>query len=160
MKTISLLAAIFLTAALSGPAAEAGKIPFNGTVAANESYQDFGDPPVGFFVNATGTATTTLGQFTVLYTAIVLFSNDVPSAPGSSIYTDANGDRFFDSDTGTSGPTTDPNVFSIVETHTITGGTGRYADAKGGFTVTRLVNVATGVTSGSFSGSIIVRGNR
>ena len=39
---------MFLTAALSGPAAEAGRIPFNGTIAANESYQLFGNPPIGF----------------------------------------------------------------------------------------------------------------
>ena len=45
---------------LSGPAAEAGRIPFNGTMEASETYQLFGDPPFMFFVNAGGTATTTL----------------------------------------------------------------------------------------------------
>src|SRR2546430_15518687 len=59
------------TVVLSGPAAEAGRIPFNGTMEASETYQLFGDPPFMFFVNAGGTATTTqLGQFTLVYTAL------------------------------------------------------------------------------------------
>ncbi len=48
---------------------------------------------------------------------------------------------------------------SVVEMHRITGGTGRYAEAKGSFTINRFANVATGVTTGSFHGSIIVREN-
>ena len=157
MKTISLLAAMFLTAALSGPAAEAGKIPFNGTVAANESYQLFGNPPSGFFVNASGTASSTIGNFTELYTAIVDFGTG--GGPDVIRLIASNGDSIFAIAMGQGSDTSDPDVKSIVETETITGGTGRYADAKGGFIVTRLVNVATGVTSGSFHGSIIVRGN-
>ena len=71
MKKIGLIAAMFLTVVLSGPAAEAGRIPFNGTMEASETYQLFGDPPFMFFVNAGGTATTTqLGQFTLVYTAL------------------------------------------------------------------------------------------
>jgi hypothetical protein len=158
MKTISLLAAIFLAAALAGPAAEAGRIPFNGTMEAGESYQDFGDPPVGFFVNATGTATTTLGQFTLVYTAIADLATG--GGLGRARFIAPNGDSIFASDTATSGPTTDPNVFSIVETYTITGGTGRYVNAKGNFTLNRLVTFTgpvTGTTTGFFNGTIILK---
>jgi hypothetical protein len=42
----------------------------------------------------------------------------------------------------------------VVEWHTITGGTGRFADASGSFNVKRLVNIATGETAGVFSGTI------
>jgi len=157
MKTISLIAAMLLTAAVSGPAAEARRIPFNGTIEASESYQLFGDPPLGFFVNAGGTATTSqLGQFTVFYTAMVDFATG--DAPGVTRFIDANGDSIFTCFWGHGSDTQDPDVKSVVETETITGGTGRYADAKGSFTVNRLVNIATGATSGSFNGSIIVRG--
>ena len=151
---------MFLTAALASPAAEAGRLPFNGTMEASESYQDFGNPPVGFFVNAAGTASTTLGQFTLVYTAIADLATG--GGIGSARFIAPNGDSIFASDTATSGPTSDPNVFSIVETYTITGGTGRYAHAKGSFTLNRLVTFTgptTGTTSGSFHGSIIVRGN-
>ena len=162
MKTLSLLAAMFLTAALAGPAAEAGRIPFNGTMEASESYTDFGQPPILFFVNAGGTANTAnLGQFTLAYTFMVDYMID-PS-PGRALFKAANGDNLFTVSTGVGSSTPDPNVSSIVEMHTITGGTGQFADAKGDFTVHRLVTFgpggATGTTSGSFNGSIIVRGH-
>ena len=160
MKKIGLIAAMFLTVVLSGPAAEAGRIPFNGTMEASETYQLFGDPPFMFFVNAGGTATTTqLGQFTLVYTALADLNSPTGDGFGRAWFITANGDSIFTCVTAVSGPTPDPDVFFIVETHTITGGRGRYADAKGSFTLDRLVNVVTGATSGSFDGSIIARGN-
>ncbi|MEO8129191.1 MAG: hypothetical protein ABI822_18950 [Bryobacteraceae bacterium] len=47
-----------------------------------------------------------------------------------------------------------PGVQRIVEMHTITGGTGRFTGAQGSYIVLRLVESATGVTSGSFEGTI------
>jgi hypothetical protein len=49
MKTINLIAAMFFSVALSGPAADAGRIPLNGTMEASESYQSLPDPSLGFF---------------------------------------------------------------------------------------------------------------
>ena len=46
----------------------------------------------------------------------------------------------------------------IVETWTIIGGTGRYAGARGSFTTDRCLNLDTGETSGTISGTIVVRG--
>jgi hypothetical protein len=158
MKTMSLLAVMFLTAALSGPAAEAGKIPFNGTIEANESHPLFGAPPFMFYVNGGGTLSTTqLGQFTVAYVGMVTFASRAGN--GGYRIIAANGDTIFTYSWGQATVTADPDVVSIVETNTITGGTGLYEDAKGSFTVNRLANRTTGATSGSFDGSIIVRGN-
>jgi hypothetical protein len=61
---------------------------------------------------------------------------------------------------GQTGPTpgalqdSENQAASITEINTITGGTGRFAGAQGSFTVERLVNLATGFTSGSFHGTI------
>ena len=45
----------------------------------------------------------------------------------------------------------------ITESYTITGGTGRFARATGAFTVERLAELATGVTSGKFKGNIAIQ---
>jgi len=44
----------------------------------------------------------------------------------------------------------------IVESHNITGGTGQFAGAAGAFTVERVVDLATGITSGRFRGNITI----
>ncbi len=111
-----------------------------------------------FYVNGGGTATTTqLGQFTLVYAAMVDFASRFGN--GGTRFIAADGDTIFTCVSGQASDTADPDVVSIVETNTIIGGTGRYADAKGSFTVNRLANRITGATSGSFDGSIIVRGN-
>jgi hypothetical protein len=68
----------------------------------------------------------------------------------------ANGDSISATVAGSLDPTTTPDVFSVTEIDTITGGTGRFAGAKGSFTVERLVNPVTGFTSGSFNGGISI----
>jgi hypothetical protein len=42
----------------------------------------------------------------------------------------------------------------VVETATITGGTGRFAGATGNYNIRCVVNPALGVASGSFEGMI------
>ena len=146
---------MFLTAALSGPAAEAARIPFNGTIEANEIHNLFGTPPFMFYVNGGGTATATnLGQFTLVYAGMVDFATR--RGNGATRFIAANGDTIFTFVSGQATVTGDPDVVSIVETNTITGGTGRFAGATGSFTVERLLNRVTGVTSGSFDGTIVI----
>jgi len=74
---------------------------------------------------------------------------------GSYEFTAANGDTLIADVTGQFGPTAEnPRVLLSVETATITGGTGRFADATGTFTIERLFNQVTGLTTGSFEGTI------
>ena len=71
----------------------------------------------------------------------------------TSTFTAANGDTLsatVDGQATRTGPTT----LSIVENYTITGGTGRFADATGNFALHSNVDQVTGVSSGTLSGAI------
>jgi hypothetical protein len=145
------MTAMFLTAALAGPAAAEKEVPFKGSVEAVESY-DIQFPTM--FVDTTGTGVAThLGLFTVTWEFTVNLLNG--AGIGSAHFIAANGDSVFTESLGQGDPTPeDPDITRVVETHTITGGTGRFAGATGDFTLERLVNMA-GITAGSFSGTIV-----
>jgi hypothetical protein len=46
-------------------------------------------------------------------------------------------------------------VLHLVETATMTGGTGRFANASGGFTCERTFDMAARTTTGSFEGTLM-----
>jgi hypothetical protein len=108
-----------------------------------------------FTLDATGSGNATqLGVFTMSFHGQVYIptqagtvSATLVAADGSSLYTDGVGQ-------GTT--TENPDFVSIVEIHTITGGTGRFAGASGSFTVERLIQRSTGVSSGTISGIIVL----
>jgi hypothetical protein len=101
----------------------------------------------------TGNATH-LGRFTV---EIQFVLNTLPTnrtLAGTYEFTAANGDTLTADFAGKS-PLTDPGVpQTSVETATITGGTGRFASASGNFTAERVVDLATGLTTGFFEGTV------
>jgi len=161
MKTISLIAATFLTAALMSSAVEAGRIPISGNIAGSESYAPFPDPAEGFYVNGSVTSSDTqLGPFTEFYTAPVAFAFPGEDTGASRLIVGdaANGDSILTCLIGNNPDLCANGDLHIVELATIMGGTGRYAHARGAFTVDRCVNFATGDTSGTISGTIVVRG--
>ena len=154
MKTVLSipLTAVLLTAALAGPAAAAKGVPFHGTIQGIEiGVFQF---PKGF-VDASGSGTAThLGPFTMTYELEVdLLTHQTF---GSSAFTAANGDNLFTDIIGLGTPTQNPDVVSVVEEHTITGGTGRFAGATGSFIRQYLLNLVTGITFGSFEGTIVI----
>ena len=148
------MAAILLTAALAGPAVAADKlVPFSGSLHAKESVVFQGAPPVTFLADGSGGGIAThLGRFTLTWKFTVIIADGTGSGPVHFIA--ANGDEIFTTAVGTSEPTSTPGVFHITEVQTITGGTGRFANAKGNFIVERLTDLNTGLTSGSFHGTI------
>ena len=156
MKTITKtilylqMTALLLTTALAGPAAAEKQVPFRGSIQAVETF-DVQFPTLFAHGSGTGRATH-LGRFAVTYE----FEINIPAATGTgpAHFVAANGDSLFTEVTGQANPTGDPDFSFIVETHTITGGTGRFAGATGSFTVERLISLATGITSGSFDGTI------
>jgi len=166
IKRISLMTAIFLTVALVSSAVEAGVIRINGTFAGSEIGTPFPDPAEGSYANGSVTSSDTqLGPFTLFYSLVVDFAflGTPPGAPGASqmvVGDAANGDSILTCFFGNPGnpPLCDNGDLHVGSTHTIVGGTGRYAGARGRYTLDQCVNLETGETSGTISGTIVVRG--
>jgi hypothetical protein len=146
---VGLVAALSVLLASVAVSAVAAETPFKGTVDAVETSQ------VVFptaFLDREGTGTATyLGR----YTEHVILQINIPTmaSTGTAAFTAANGDTLSASVVGLatrSGPT----VLSIVEVYTITGGTGRFADATATFALRSTLDQTTGVSSGKFSGAI------
>ncbi len=66
--------------------------------------------------------------------------------------TAANGDEVFISGNDVFCPTSNPHVFHLTASNTITGGTGRFAHASG-LATSKVTVVETSMTSGTFSGT-------
>jgi hypothetical protein len=135
---------------LAGPNAAGKEVPFKGSIHSVETYvTQF----PALFVDSSGSGEAThLGRFTV--TSEFEVNLLTLAGSGSAHFIAANGDSLFTDVTGQATPTDDPDVLSIVEEFTITGGTGRFAGATGNFTVERVLDA--GVTSGSFEGAIVL----
>ena len=158
MKTITRsniylpMAALFLTAVLAIPAAAQNQVPFKGAMQGND-VDTPGPSPGTVVVTTSGTGVAThLGQFS--FTQQITGNLATFTDTGSVHWVAANGDSIDTTLTGSIELTATPGVFSITEVHTITGGTGRFAGAKGSFTVERLASAVTFLTSGSFHGTI------
>jgi len=93
-----------------------------------------------------------LGRFTMVDDGIGFLSTGV--GIGRITYTAANGDMF----TGTASghAVIAGGVAVITDTTTITGGTGRFAGATGTLAAVRRLDIATGFSSGSIEGTIII----
>ena len=160
MKTITKtvlylqMTALLLTAALAGPAAAGKEVPFRGSFRGVD-IADVQYPTLFVDGSASGNATH-LGRFTMTYELEVDLLTLPIESFGSSVFTAANGDSLFTDIIGLGTPTEDPDVLFIVETFTITGGTGRFAGATGSFTSERLLDTVTNISSGSFDGTIVI----
>jgi hypothetical protein len=133
----------------------AHEVPFKGRLEGDVTVTPppppLGPPFVSVYVEAAGNATH-LGQFTLEIPHLV--NRQDKTAFGKYEFTAANGDTLTADFHGKARPTATPGVLSIVETATITGGTGRFAGATGGFTCQRLFDTVAGTTTGSFEGTI------
>jgi hypothetical protein len=149
--TAVLLAISLASIAFAAPAAAQHAVPFKGTLQAQETVIDPGPPTV---LHAIGSGNASLlGRYAISYDPIV---SPTFSATTSATFVAANGDTLTTVGTGQAIAAGEPGGFDIVEEHTITGGTGRFAGATGSFTLLRHLNVITLVTSGTFNGSIVL----
>ena len=145
----AVVAAAAVSLASMAVSAVAAETPFKGTVDADEVVVP--SPPTASLTrDGTGTATY-LGKYTEHITMQIFLPT--LSSTGTATFTAANGDTLIATVIGQA-TRTGPTTLSIVEVYTITGGTGRFADATGTFTLNSTVNQATGVSSGTFSGAI------
>jgi hypothetical protein len=131
-------------------AASGANLPFHGSLDGAETAVPH--PPTIDVQSTGGGEATHLGRFTATFHALVTLP--AGTAVGEFTFVAANGARLFATFTGQSAPTSVADVVSIQEIATITGGTGRFEDATGSFTIDRLLNQVTHISSGSFSGTI------
>jgi hypothetical protein len=143
-----LLLLVFVSAAL---AAAEKQFTLKGTYEASETQQ--GAPPTIYIdVRSTGNATH-LGRFTGQFDMVLQVPSLVGSGSGRLVA--ADGSTLF-LEGGGQGTLLEPTVVSIVETFTITGGTGRFAGATGTVTIQRVLDRTTRLSSGTISGTIVV----
>ena len=142
MRYVVLGFCVFATA-YSGAAPS--ELPFKGNLQATEAVDGAAHHLVG-----TGNGTH-LGRFTFI--ADITVDDVTSTGVGTVVWTAANGDQIFTSLSGEVVLVDLPNI-TIMETQIITGGTGRFIDASGTIIVDRSLNVMTGITTGSFTGTI------
>jgi hypothetical protein len=141
---------------IASTAAAKEQVPFKGTLQAFESGVFNPGPPPTLSLTGAGSGNAThLGRFTYSYTVVININPD--NSGTGTLYYDfvaANGDHLYSVGDGVGVAVEGmPGTIHIVEAHTITGGTGRFAEATGQFTVDRL---ASGVVSGTFDGYIVL----
>lgn len=141
-----------LSADASGPAATKAK-NVQGTLDARESDQ-FQPATNTLDVHLVGTGTAShLGRYTVVYdqTTVNLATR---ASVGRMTVTAANGDVLTATFQGRAQQ--QGALAHIEEVATITGGTGRFAGATGTLIVVRLLDQATGISSGTLDATIVL----
>ena len=138
-------AAATQTAAMNATAS----LPFEGNISGTT--RGTFTPPATLEISLSGTGTAThLGRFTSEARDVGTFPN--PVATGTWVFTAANGDRLF-ATTESTGTPVGPGIDDVRTVATITGGTGRFADAAGTFTALLRASHDASSGEGEFSGS-------
>jgi hypothetical protein len=134
-----------VSSAGSTEATGGSELPFSGTLQATETV-------AGVLHQLSGTGEAThLGRFTLL-SEFTVIPPPVSTASGTATWIAASGDELFTTVAGQA-VITFPTA-ALVETHTVTGGTGRFAEASGTLVVERSLNIQTLASSGSITGTI------
>lgn len=147
-SAISLGLALLSLIVFCGPVAAGQEVPFKGSLNGVVTITP-APPNLNVLIEASGNATH-LGNFTLVVPHEVNPATQTGS--GSYEFTAANGDMLFADFHGNA--TAIPGGLHLVETASITGGTGRFAGASGSFTCERTFDFATRTTTGVFEGII------
>jgi len=150
--TALLLLIVLASTVFAAPNASGQQLLLKGSLQTSETQEAFFPD---LFVNATGSGNATqLGLFTISSNAKVYIPR--LSSTTFAILTAADGSTLLGEGNGQGTVTIPPFIVSIVETYTITGGTGRFVGASGSFTVERTLDRSTGVSSGTIAGTILL----
>jgi hypothetical protein len=144
-------------AVMVGPMKAEKQVPFRGRLEGVISNTPLSPTLAAGLVKGTGNASH-LGRFTFTSNAVVDFAAN--SGFATWTFTAANGDTLTATAPGYAEPTGTPEVIFVIETATITGGTGRFAGATGSFRMGRYDDLAAGTTFGTFEGTISLAGAR
>ena len=152
LQLAALAVAAFFTITFTDSSRADTAVPFRGEIRGVEiATVEF---PL-LFVDATATGNAShLGRFGMTYELTGdLLTHDTS---GSAVFTAANGDQLFTDVVGHGTSNADDTAASVVEIHTIAGGTGRFAEATGSFIRTYLLDLVTGADAGSFDGTLVM----
>ena len=139
------------SAALAPQAQSCAQLPFRGSYHQTETGVPQSPTTILVTFSLEGTATH-LGRYTSAGSFLVDLTSASAGGPGHMVA--ANGDQLFFTGSGQATPTGVPGELSITDTSTITGGTGRFEGATGSFSGVRLLDTTTGLSAGSFTGTI------
>jgi hypothetical protein len=139
------------SAALAPQAQSSAQLPFRGSYHQTETGVPQSPTTILVTFSVEGTATH-LGRYTSSGSFLVDLTKASAGGPGHMVA--ANGDQLFFTGSGQATPTGVPGELSITDTSTITGGTGRFEGATGSFSGVRLLDTTTGISTGSFTGTI------
>jgi len=149
----SLVLAVLATLGLAGPAAAQHQVPFHGVFDGDYTVTPIPNTPTATLVVSASGAGSQVGAFDLEIPHVVNFVTS--NATGSYQITAANGDEVYGLFTGHATPIgTDGHFAMLVEDVTITGGTGRFTGAIGGFTTVRLIDRVNLLTIGYYDGTI------
>ena len=153
--TLRLALAALAVLGLAGAASAQVQVPFKGSLEGTYTAVP-ADPSNPLILNvqldAAGEASQ-LGAFTYDFPHVVDRTAIPSTGTGISTFTTANGDQVFAKISGEATLIV-PGLLHGVEKGIITGGTGRFVNASGSFTIERLIDQAGGTTIGSFEGTI------
>jgi hypothetical protein len=149
------IATIFLIGVIAVPAAAQKHVSITGELQGQEiDTLQGGPPPTSISVNGSvlGQATH-IGRFTLAYQVTV--NLPAGNSAGKATLTVPNGDTIFTTivGQGIAVPNT-ATLNTVMEVNTITGGTGQFEGVSGYLIVYRLIDLATGLSSGSVTGSL------
>jgi hypothetical protein len=141
------------------PAASKHRIPFTGFYHAVEESITLLPPDVPvptLIAEGSGSGhAARLGRFTIEYEVEV--NLETFAGAGAAEFCGSGANRFATSVEGQGTVPTEDGISLIVETHVVTGGTGKFRGASGTFEVFRVINVFTGETFAWFDGTIELR---